>query len=74
MICFRLYPWIMQFSIKRLGIQVNDLCPDIPGRPHQLNAAIRRIRFRLELPRKVASTIMVTSFGSSTKNIDNAIG
>ena len=35
--------------------------------PTQLNAAIRRIRFRLELPRKVASTIMVTSFGSSTK-------
>ncbi len=41
--------------------------------PTQLNAAIRTIRCAAELPKNVAKTMSVMSFGSSTKNLNQAI-
>ena len=59
---------------KRLGIQVNDLCPDIPGRPHPAECSNQKDQISAGASQKSRQHDHGHQLRKQHKNIDNAIG
>ena len=58
---------------KRLGIQVNDLCPDIPGRPHPAECSDQKDQISAGASQKGRQHDHGHQLRKQHKNIDNAI-